>query len=83
MWCVSHVHSLLEHTDSAVMMDDESLHSLCHRNLNIELDRFLAQLIPSVSGVVVPQFLMCLHLVILSLSKAQFRWETERAVTRL
>ena len=58
MWCVSHVHSLLQHTDSAVMMDDESLHSLCHRNSDIELDRFLAQLIPSVSGVVVPQFLI-------------------------
>merc|ERR1739848_772585 len=47
------VHSLLEHTDVTVMMDNEALYDICRRNLDIErptytnLNRLLAQIISS------------------------------------
>ena len=50
------VHSLLEHTDVTIMMDNEALYDLCRRNLDIErptytnLNRLLAQIISSLTA---------------------------------
>merc|ERR1711970_1507329 len=50
------VHSLLEHTDVTIMMDNEALHDICRRNLDIErptytnLNRLLAQIISSLTA---------------------------------
>jgi len=50
------VHSLLEHTDVTVMMDNEALYDICRRNLDIErptytnLNRLLAQIISSLTA---------------------------------
>jgi tubulin alpha len=52
------VHSLLEHTDVTVMMDNEALYDICRRNLDVErptytnLNRLLAQIISSANGLV-------------------------------
>ena len=50
------VHSLLEHTDVTVMLDNEALYDICRRNLDIErptytnLNRLLAQIISSLTA---------------------------------
>jgi tubulin alpha len=50
------VHSLLEHTDVTIMMDNEALYDICRRNLDIErptytnLNRLLAQIISSLTA---------------------------------
>merc|ERR1712117_416978 len=50
------VHSLLEHTDVTVMMDNEALYDICRRNLDIErptytnLNRLLGQIISSLTA---------------------------------
>merc|ERR1712008_550986 len=50
------VHSLLEHTDVTIMMDNEALYDICRRNLDIErptytnLNRMLAQIISSLTA---------------------------------
>merc|ERR1712222_196688 len=50
------VHSLLEHTDVTILMDNEALYDLCRRNLDIErptytnLNRLLAQIISSLTA---------------------------------
>ncbi len=50
------LHSLLEHTDVAVMYDNEALYDICRRNLGIEratfasLNRWLAQAISPVTA---------------------------------
>merc|ERR1711972_1043550 len=50
------VHSLLEHTDVTIMMDNEALYDICCRNLDIErptytnLNRLLAQIISSLTA---------------------------------
>merc|ERR1719333_2029415 len=50
------VHSLLEHTDVTIMMDNEALYDICRRNLDIErptytnLKRLLAQVISSLTA---------------------------------
>merc|ERR1711874_797148 len=50
------VHSLLEHTDVTIMMDNEVLYDICRRNLDIErptytnLNRLLAQIISSLTA---------------------------------
>merc|ERR1712165_136886 len=50
------VHSLLEHTDVTIMMDNEALYDICRRNLDIErptytnLNRLLAQVISSLTA---------------------------------
>ena len=49
-------HSLLEHTDVAVMLDNEALYDICRRNLDIErptytnLNRLLGQVISSLTA---------------------------------
>merc|ERR1712187_439940 len=49
------VHSLLEHTDVTIMIDNEALYDICRRNLDIErptytnLNRLLGQIITSCS----------------------------------
>merc|ERR1711927_122958 len=49
-------HSLLEHTDVAVMLDNEAVYDICRRNLDIErptytnLNRLLAQVISSLTA---------------------------------
>merc|ERR1712054_414114 len=50
------VHSLLEHTDVTVMIDNEALYDICRRNLDIErptytnLNRLIAQVISSLTA---------------------------------
>eukprot|EP00416_Gambierdiscus_australes_P013028 CAMPEP_0171146802 /NCGR_PEP_ID=MMETSP0766_2-20121228/147734_1 /TAXON_ID=439317 /ORGANISM="Gambierdiscus australes, Strain CAWD 149" /LENGTH=545 /DNA_ID=CAMNT_0011610709 /DNA_START=92 /DNA_END=1726 /DNA_ORIENTATION=+ len=50
------VHSLLEHTDVTIMMDNEALYDICRRNLDIErptytnLNRLLGQIISSLTA---------------------------------
>merc|ERR1711929_19768 len=50
------VHSLLEHTDVTIMMDNEALYDICRRNLDIErpsyvnLNRLIAQVISSLTA---------------------------------
>ena len=50
------VHSLLEHTDVTVMMDNEALCDICRRNLDIErptytnLHRLLGQIVSSLAA---------------------------------
>ena len=50
------VHSLLEHTDVTIMLDNEALYDICRRNLDIErptytnLNRLLAQIISSLTA---------------------------------
>merc|ERR1712193_365096 len=50
------VHSLLEHTDVTIMMDNEALYDICRRNLDIErptytnLNRLIAQIISSLTA---------------------------------
>merc|ERR1711945_70034 len=50
------VHSLLEHTDVTIMMDNEALYDICRRNLDIErptytnLNRLLAQIMGSLTA---------------------------------
>merc|ERR1712071_244801 len=50
------VHSLLEHTDVTIMMDNEALYDICRRNLDIErptytnLNRLMAQIISSLTA---------------------------------
>merc|ERR1712176_802507 len=50
------VHSLLEHTDVTIMMDNEALYGICRRNLDIErptytnLNRLLGQIISSLTA---------------------------------
>jgi tubulin alpha len=50
------VHSLLEHTDVTVMLDNEALYDICRRNLDIErptytnLNRLLSQIISSLTA---------------------------------
>merc|ERR1711908_96489 len=50
------VHSLLEHTDVTVMMDNEALYDICRRNLDIErptytnLNRLMGQIISSLTA---------------------------------
>merc|ERR550525_1553280 len=50
------VHSLLEHTDVTIMMDNEALYDICRRNLDIErptytnLNRLQAQIISSLTA---------------------------------
>merc|ERR1712125_270305 len=50
------VHSLLEHTDVTIMMDNEALYDICRRNLDIErptytnLNRLLGQVISSLTA---------------------------------
>jgi len=54
------VHSLLEHTDVTIMMDNEALYDICRRNLDIErptytnLNRLLGQIISSLTAKVEP-----------------------------
>merc|ERR1712070_1114126 len=54
--CVLSTHSLLEHTDVTVTMDNEALYDICRRNLDIErptytnLNRLLAQIISSLTA---------------------------------
>merc|ERR1712233_263678 len=49
-------HSLLEHTDVAVMLDNEAVYDICRRNLDIErptytnLNRIIAQVISSLTA---------------------------------
>eukprot|EP00656_Telonema_subtile_P048231 TRINITY_DN5688_c0_g1_i1.p1 TRINITY_DN5688_c0_g1~~TRINITY_DN5688_c0_g1_i1.p1 ORF type:complete len:421 (-),score=105.72 TRINITY_DN5688_c0_g1_i1:85-1347(-) len=49
-------HSLLEHTDVAVMLDNEAIYSICHRRLDIErptytnLNRLIAQVVSSLTA---------------------------------
>src|ERR1051325_8614528 len=49
-------HSLLEHTDVAVMLDNEAVYDICRRNLDIErptytnLNRLIAQVISSLTA---------------------------------
>ena len=49
-------HSLLEHTDVAVMLDNEAIYDICRRNLDIErptytnLNRLIAQVISSLTA---------------------------------
>ncbi|KAK2196972.1 bifunctional Tubulin-FtsZ [Babesia duncani] len=49
-------HSLLEHTDVAVMLDNEAIYDICKRNLDIErptytnLNRLIAQVISSLTA---------------------------------
>merc|ERR1712167_247355 len=49
-------HSLLEHTDVAVMLDNEAIYDICRRNLDIErptytnLNRLVAQVISSLTA---------------------------------
>jgi tubulin alpha len=49
-------HSLLEHTDVAVMLDNEAIYDICRRSLNIEnptynnLNRLIAQVISSLTA---------------------------------
>merc|ERR1712166_1478076 len=49
-------HSLLEHTDDAVMIDNEAVYDICRRNLDIErptytnLNRLVAQVISSLTA---------------------------------
>merc|ERR1711977_765902 len=53
------VHSLLEHTDVTIMMDNEALYDICRRNLDIErptytnLNRLLGQIISSLTAMYV------------------------------
>merc|ERR1712193_312462 len=50
------VHSLLEHTDVTIMMDNEALYDICRRNLDIErptytnLNRLIGQIISSLTA---------------------------------
>merc|ERR1712159_681784 len=50
------VHSLLEHTDVAVMIDNEAVYDICRRNLDIErptytnLNRLIAQITSSLTA---------------------------------
>ena len=50
------VHSLLEHTDVTVMLDNEALYDICRRNLDIErptytnLNRLIGQVISSLTA---------------------------------
>ena len=50
------VHSLLDHTDLTIMMDNEALYDICQRNLDIErptdtnLNRLLGQVISSLTA---------------------------------
>merc|ERR1712238_149922 len=50
------VHSLLEHTDVTIMMDNEALYDICRRNLDIErptytnLNRLLGQIVSSLTA---------------------------------
>merc|ERR1711957_174728 len=49
-------HSLLEHTDVAIMLDNEAIYDICRRNLDIErptytnLNRLIAQVISSLTA---------------------------------
>jgi tubulin alpha len=49
-------HSLLEHTDVAVMLDNEAVYDICRRNLDIErptytnLNRLISQVISSLTA---------------------------------
>jgi tubulin alpha len=49
-------HSLLEHTDVAVMLDNEAIYDICRRSLDIEcptytnLNRLVAQVISSLTA---------------------------------
>lgn len=54
--CVLSTHSLLEHTDVAVMLDNEAIYDICKRSLDIEtpnytnLNRLVAQVISSLTA---------------------------------
>merc|ERR1739847_160731 len=54
--CVLSTHSLLEHTDVAVTLDNEAIYDICRRSLDIErptytnLNRLLAQIISSLTA---------------------------------
>ena len=56
-------HSLLEHTDVAVMLDNEAVYDICRRSLDIErptytnLNRYLKHNVPSLKQV--PYFRLC------------------------
>jgi hypothetical protein len=49
-------HSLLEHTDVAIMLDNEAIYDICRRSLDIErptytnLNRLIAQVISSLTA---------------------------------
>ncbi|GMP21833.1 hypothetical protein CsSME_00000101 [Camellia sinensis var. sinensis] len=48
-------HSLLEHTDTAVLLDNEAIYNICRRSLDIErptytnLNRLISQIISSLT----------------------------------
>lgn len=49
-------HALLEHTDVAIMLDNEAIYDICRRNLDVErpthtnLNRLIAQVISSMTA---------------------------------
>merc|ERR1712228_617966 len=59
------VHSLLEHTDVTIMMDNEALYDICRRNLDIErptytnLNRLLGQIISSLTAAALRRCAQC------------------------
>ena len=68
-------HSLLEHTDVAVMLDNEAVYDICRRSLDIErptytnLNRLIAQVMKLYPPADIVQFCACLpHMVLASLS---------------
>merc|ERR1711937_111822 len=54
--CILSTHSLLEHTDVAVMLDNEAIYDICRRSLDIErptytnLNRLIAQSVSSLTA---------------------------------
>ena len=56
IYSVLSTHSLLEHTDVAVMLDNEAIYDICRRSLDIErptyvnLNRLVAQVISSLTA---------------------------------
>merc|ERR1712154_239738 len=58
-------HSLLEHTDVAVMLDNEAIYDICRRSLDIErpsyvnLNRLVAQVISSLTASAIRRRAQC------------------------